>query len=149
MLVHLILSNKSLQLFSHFFIISFCCSGWNLWLSLQVGWSFLLHQAPCWTPLVYFLVTIFFSSVTSICYFLILPISLLKIFVHPFFTPVWWASLWTITLNSSYGKLFVSISLRLCSLEVLSLGTYYPFLHIPGLSTDFYRVDERMTLEGV
>lgn len=65
MLVHLMMSCKSLKLSWLFFIpFSFCCSDWIISTALQVYWPFLLLHIICfWSPLLYFSLQLLHSSI--------------------------------------------------------------------------------------
>ena len=79
-----IVSFKFLKLFSFFFLLA-PLIGWISLPCLQVHWSFLpLDIVCCWTPLLKFLVQVFFNSVISVCYIYFLFLEVLNLLMHWF-----------------------------------------------------------------
>ena len=111
--VHLILSQRALKLSSFLFILFpfFCLVAVisttpSLSLLIHFSVSFSLQLIP--SSVFFISVTVFFSSLFSLLYFLSL--CLISYWFYFFFSQVQWAFFVTITLNSSSGKLLISIS---------------------------------------
>ena len=103
MLVLLIWSMGSLDPYTHFlifFFFSFCCSAWvsSTAQSSNTLILCLLHLVSCWVPLLYFSDQLLYSLalwLLSLFTFFYFPnLCWCSHYIHPFFSPVWWASLW-------------------------------------------------------
>ena len=101
MLVHLMVSHKSLKLSSLFsFFFFFALIRWVPLPCLWVYWSFLLFHLVCyWTPIVYFSVELLYFSALwfmfeTFLYFLLIHLCWSSHCIHAFFSRVLWASLW-------------------------------------------------------